>query len=115
MKSSVRKCLAASALVLSACAGGVGAEQQTAVAATTTSPAGPAPAVAAPAQAPAQPPTPQNRGPLLSGERQLTFEGLRAGEGYFSGDGTQLIFQSERQADNPFYQMYLTDLGSGEV
>jgi Tol biopolymer transport system component len=53
--------------------------------------------------------------PLISNARQLTFEGLRAGEGYFSVDGTQMIFQSEREADNPFYQMYLMDLGTGDV
>lgn len=47
--------------------------------------------------------------------RQLTFEGKRAGEGYFSKDGQQLVFQSERQADNPFYQIYLMDLETGDV
>ncbi|MEM8911478.1 MAG: hypothetical protein AAGC97_06875, partial [Planctomycetota bacterium] len=34
--------------------------------------------------------------PLLSNVRLLTFEGRRAGEGYFSADGTQMVFQSER-------------------
>ncbi len=53
--------------------------------------------------------------PLIANARQITFEGLRAGEGYFSADGTQMIFQSEREADNPFYQMYLMDLESGDV
>ncbi|MGI9421348.1 MAG: M28 family peptidase [Geminicoccaceae bacterium] len=52
---------------------------------------------------------------LLGDVRQLTFEGLRAGEGYFSGDGTKLIFQSEREADNPFYQIYLMDLETGDT
>ncbi len=52
---------------------------------------------------------------LLSNIRQLTFEGQRAGEGYFSADGKQLIFQSERDSDNPFYQIYLMDLESGDV
>lgn len=52
---------------------------------------------------------------LLSGTRQLTFEGLRAGEGYFSRDGTKLIFQSERDPENPFYQIYLMDLELGDV
>lgn len=54
-------------------------------------------------------------GSLITNARQLTFEGLRAGEGYFSADGSQMIFQSERQADNPFYQMYLMDMASGDV
>jgi len=53
--------------------------------------------------------------PLLSGVRQLTFEGKRAGEGYFNADATKLIFQSERDADNPFYQIFLMDLETGDV
>ena len=52
---------------------------------------------------------------LLTNVRQLTFEGRRAGEGYFGRDGTTMIFQSERQADNPFYQMYLLDMETGDV
>jgi len=56
-----------------------------------------------------------SEGALLEGTRQLTFEGKRSGEGYFSADGTQLVFQSEREADNPFYQIYLMDLETGDV
>ena len=52
---------------------------------------------------------------LLSNTRQLTFEGRRAGEGYFSADGTKLVFQSERDSANPFYQIYLMDLETGDV
>jgi len=52
---------------------------------------------------------------LLSGIRQLTFEGLRAGEGYFSADGKQMIFQSEREEGNPFYQIYKLDLETGDT
>ncbi|UCH73623.1 MAG: M28 family peptidase [Rhodospirillales bacterium] len=52
---------------------------------------------------------------LLGNVRQLTFEGARAGEGYFSQDGTQLIFQSEREPGNPFYQIYLMDLETGDT
>lgn len=51
----------------------------------------------------------------ISNARQLTFEGRRAGEGYFSADGTQMIFQSEREDGNPFYQMYVLDLETGDV
>ena len=51
----------------------------------------------------------------ISNTRQLTFEGKRAGEGYFSADGTQMIFQSERDETNPFYQMYALDLETGDV
>ncbi|MEW8412707.1 MAG: M20/M25/M40 family metallo-hydrolase [Candidatus Thiodiazotropha sp.] len=52
---------------------------------------------------------------LLSNVRQLTFEGRRAGEGYFSADGGSMIFQSERDHANPFYQIYLMDLETGDV
>ncbi|MDF1824532.1 MAG: M28 family peptidase [Verrucomicrobiales bacterium] len=52
---------------------------------------------------------------LLSGIRQLTFEGRRAGEGYFSADGTKMVFQSEREEGNPFYQIYLLDLETGDT
>ena len=52
---------------------------------------------------------------FLSNTRQLTYSGKRAGEGYFSEDGTALIFQSEREPDNPFYQIYLMDLKSGDT
>ncbi len=52
--------------------------------------------------------------PLVSNVRQLTFEGKRAGEGYFSADGTKMVFQSEREEGNPFYQIYLMDLETGD-
>ena len=52
---------------------------------------------------------------FLSNTRQLTYEGKRAGEGYFSEDGKTLIFQSEREAGNPFFQMYILDLETGET
>ncbi len=52
---------------------------------------------------------------FLSNSRQLTFEGKRSGEGYFSADGKALAFQSEREADNPFYQIYALDLESGDT
>jgi Tol biopolymer transport system component len=52
---------------------------------------------------------------LLSKTRQLTFEGRRAGEGYFSRDGSQLVFQSEREPANPFFQIYVMDRETGDV
>ncbi len=52
---------------------------------------------------------------FLSDVRQITFEGRRAGEGYFSADGTKLVFQSERREDNPFFQIYLLDFETGDV
>jgi hypothetical protein len=52
---------------------------------------------------------------FLSQTRQLTFEGQRSGEGYFSPDGKMLIFQSEREPGNPFYQIYTMDLESGDI
>ncbi|MEM7014322.1 MAG: M28 family peptidase, partial [Verrucomicrobiota bacterium] len=52
---------------------------------------------------------------LLTDIRQLTFAGKRAGEGYFNSDGTKMIFQSEREEDNPFYQIYLLDMETGDI
>ncbi len=52
---------------------------------------------------------------FLSNIRQLTYDGERAGEGYFSEDGNALIFQSERERDNPFYQIYLLNLLTGDT
>jgi len=52
---------------------------------------------------------------FLSRVRRLTVEGRRAGEGYWSPDGKRLVFQSEREPGNPFYQIYVLDLSSGDV
>ncbi len=52
---------------------------------------------------------------LLSNIRQLTYDGKRAGEGYFSEDGNSLIFQSERESENPFFQIYILNLLSGNT
>jgi Tol biopolymer transport system component len=56
-----------------------------------------------------------NESRFLSNTRQLTFEGRRSGEGYFSPDGKALIFQSERDAANPFYQIFMLDLETGDT
>ena len=52
---------------------------------------------------------------FLTRVRRLTVEGRRAGEGYWSPDGKRLVFQSEREPGNPFYQIYVLDLASGET
>ena len=52
---------------------------------------------------------------FLTKTRQLIFEGARAGEGYFSPDGTKMVFQSEREPGNPFYQIYLMDMTTGDT
>src|SRR5205823_2602180 len=52
---------------------------------------------------------------FLSRVRRLTVEGKRAGEGYWSPDGKRIVFQSEREPDNPFYQIYVLDLTTGET
>jgi Tol biopolymer transport system component len=54
-------------------------------------------------------------GEFLSRVRRLTVEGRRAGEGYWSPDGQRLVFQSEREAGNPFYQIYALDFASGDT
>jgi len=69
------------------------------------------------AQAPAPPTAPganQERD-FLTRVRRLTVEGKRAGEGYWAPDGTRLVFQSERDATNPFYQIYVLDFATGET
>jgi Tol biopolymer transport system component len=55
-----------------------------------------------------------NERDFLSRIRRLTVEGRRAGEGYWSPDGRRLVFQSEREPGNPFYQIYVLDLTTGE-
>jgi len=52
---------------------------------------------------------------FLTRVRRLTFEGPRAGEGYFSPDGSKMTFQSEREPGNPFYQIYLLDMETGDT
>jgi Tol biopolymer transport system component len=52
---------------------------------------------------------------FLTRVRRLTVEGRRAGEGYWSPDGKRLVFQSEREPGNPFYQIYVLDLLSGDT
>src|SRR5438034_1915301 len=52
---------------------------------------------------------------FLTRVRRLTVEGKRAGEGYWSPDGKRLVFQSEREPGNPFYQIYVPDLGTGDT
>ena len=53
--------------------------------------------------------------PFLSNIRQMTLVGKRAGEGYFSPNGRMMIFQSEREPGNPFYQMYMMNRDTGDV
>ncbi len=55
------------------------------------------------------------KNPYISQTKQLTFAGPRAGEGYFSADGQLMIFQSERTAENPFYQMFVMNLKTGST
>jgi len=51
----------------------------------------------------------------LSNIKQLTSDFVRAGEGYFSSDGTKIIYQAEeKDTGNPFYQIFLQDLKTGK-
>src|SRR5581483_11725436 len=47
--------------------------------------------------------------------KQVTHDFVRAGEGYFSPDAKQIIFQAEEKGENPFYQMFVMELKSGMV
>jgi Tol biopolymer transport system component len=68
-----------------------------------------------PRASPQSPTTLDRESAFLTGIRQLTTEGRRAGEGYWSPDGRRMVFQSEREPGNPFYQIYVLDLASGNV
>jgi Tol biopolymer transport system component len=51
----------------------------------------------------------------LKNIRQLTHDFIRAGEGYFSPDSQQIIFQAEeKDTGNPFYQIFVMDLKTGK-
>src|ERR1043165_2496692 len=71
--------------------------------------------VAALATALAAQTTPSHEADFLTRIRRLTVEGRRAGEGYWAPDGKRLVFQSEREPGNPFYQIYSLDLTSGDA
>lgn len=63
----------------------------------------------------AQQPAAKSEDPgFLTNRKQITFVGTRSGEGYFSPDGKELIYQSERIPGNPFYQIYRMNLESGD-
>jgi TolB protein len=50
----------------------------------------------------------------LTNIRQVTTDFVRAGEGYFSPDGTKVIYQAEeKDTGNPFYQIFVQDLAGG--
>src|SRR5438046_2889137 len=55
----------------------------------------------------------QQESQYLKNIKQVTHDYVRAGEGYFSPDGTKIIFQAEEKGDNPFYQMFVMDLKTG--
>ena len=81
-------------------------------------PLGPVVAMLAVAAAPrldAQPDAQADEARFLSQVRQLTYEGRRAGEGYFGARGRTMVFQSEREPGNPFYQIYHLDLTTGDI
>jgi TolB protein len=49
----------------------------------------------------------------LANAKQVTTGFVRAGEGYFSPDGTKVIFQAEeKDTGNPFYQIFVQDLAT---
>jgi Tol biopolymer transport system component len=60
---------------------------------------------------PAEQPWAEAEAKYLHNIRQVTFDFVRAGEGYFSPDGTKIIFQAEEKGTgNPFYQIFIQDL-----
>jgi Tol biopolymer transport system component len=71
-------------------------------------------AAAMPEAAESSPFDTQYESQLLTNTRQLVTEGARSGEGYFSADGTEFIYQAEVDG-NPFYQIFLMDLATEEA
>lgn len=52
----------------------------------------------------------------LKNVKQVTFDYVRAGEGYFSPDGRLVVFQAEEKGTgNPFYQIFVQELATGNV
>lgn len=50
----------------------------------------------------------------LKNIKQLTKDYVRAGEGYFSPDGTKISYQAEeKDTGNPFYQIFIQDMATG--
>lgn len=57
----------------------------------------------------------KQEGTYLKNIKPVTKDFVRAGEGYFSPDGKQIIFQAEeKDGGNPFYQIFTLDLDSGK-
>jgi Tol biopolymer transport system component len=57
----------------------------------------------------------KQEGVHLKNIRQVTRDFVRAGEGYFSPDQKQIIFQAEEKGTgNPFYQIFIMDLETGK-
>lgn len=57
---------------------------------------------------------PKQEAAHLRNIKQVTKDFVRAGEGYFSPDGKQIIFQAEeKEGGNPFYQIFIVDLATG--
>lgn len=64
----------------------------------------------------AEPTWAEAEGTYLKNIKQVTSEYVRAGEGYFSPDGSKIIFQAEEKSTgNPFYQMFVQDLKTGKA
>src|SRR4051795_7267351 len=53
-------------------------------------------------------------GKFLSNVRQVTSGFVKAGEGYFSPDGQQIVYQAQ-PLDYPFYQIYTQPLAGGRA
>jgi len=56
-----------------------------------------------------------DEGTFITKARRLTMSGKRAGEGYFSASGDKIVFQSERDPENPFFQIFEMNLKTGET
>ncbi len=52
---------------------------------------------------------------FITDEHQLSVKEKRAGEAYYRADAKWMVYQAEVADDNPFYQIFLKNIGSGAV
>ncbi|MBX9916286.1 MAG: biopolymer transporter Tol [Nitrosomonas sp.] len=56
-----------------------------------------------------------NAAGFITDEQQHSVKEKRAGEAYYRADSKWMIYQAEVADDNPFYQIFLKNIGSGAV
>lgn len=52
---------------------------------------------------------------FITDAKQISEQEVRSGEGYYRADGNWLVYQAEMAEKNPFYQIYLKNLKTGQI